>query len=143
MPLVTTMPSLTKNLRIYCMLKISCIRNTCAKKALLINLNSLELKFLIFILYKERRNHTMHLYLNSLKMIKIKETWRTINRLIGKTIAPRCFSLVIDNNQLSTDQLAIANHLSNHFANIASKLVDNLSNSNRRYRDFLNPFTSQ
>ena len=73
----------------------------------------------------------------------IKETSRTINKLIGKTKAPHCSSLVIDNNQLSSDQLAIANHFNNHFENIASKLVDNLSNSNRCYRDFLNPFTSQ
>ena len=71
----------------------------------------------------------------------IKETWRTINRLIGKTKAPCCSSLESDNNQLSTDQLAIANHLNNHFANIVNKLVDNLSNSNRCYRDFLNPST--
>ena len=56
----------------------------------------------------------------------IKETRRTIKRLIGKTKAPRCSSLVIDNNQLSTDQFAVANHFKNHFANIASKLVDNL-----------------
>ena len=59
------------------------------------------------------------------------------------TKAPHCSSLIIDNNQLSSDQLAIANHFNNHFANIASKLVDNLSNSNRCYRDFLNPSTSQ
>ena len=69
----------------------------------------------------------------------MKATWKTINKLIGKIKAPHCSSQVIDNNQLISDQLAIANHFNNLFANIANKLVEKLSNSSTYYRDFSNP----
>ena len=55
----------------------------------------------------------------------MKATWKTINKLLGKGKVASCSSLVVD-NQLTSDSLAIANYFNNHFASIASKLVDNL-----------------
>ena len=68
----------------------------------------------------------------------IKETWKIINKLLGKTKTSHCSSLNIDNNQLSTDKLAIANHFNNHFANIASKLVNDLPTPTKHYSEYLN-----
>ena len=142
MPIVTTMLGLTENLWIYHTSKISCIRCTWAKTAILIKLNSIELAIHVSIFYKQRRNRTMHLYFNSIKIIE-KKQWKTINKLIGKTKALHCFSLVIDDNQLSTDQLAIPHHFNNHCAVTASIGVNNLSHSNKHQKDFFYPFTSQ
>ena len=47
-----------------------------------------------------------------------------------------CSSLVVD-NQLTSDSLAIANYFNNHFASIASKLVDNLPPSLHKFKEYI------
>ena len=63
----------------------------------------------------------------------LKATWKTINKLLGKEKVASCSSFVVD-NQLTSDPLAITNYFNNHFASIASKLVDNLPPSLHNFR---------
>ena len=64
------------------------------------------------------------------------ETWKNINRILGKSKVWTCLSHVI-NNHISTDPLAITNHFNNHFANVAYKLTENLPTNVTQYKDYL------
>ena len=123
------------------MLKISSIRTTCATKVLFIKLHSRARSSYFHILLGKTKSH--YASISEQHKNNIKETQRIINRLIGKTKAPRCFSLVIDNNQLSTAQHAIANYFNNHFVSIASKLVDNQILTDATEISLTHPHSSQ
>ena len=80
----------------------------------------------------------------------LKETWKSINKLLGKRKVNACCSVEI-NNQLCTDPFTIT-IINDHFTSVAKKLTDNLPSarfSNTHYLKnscvksmYLNPTTN-
>ena len=84
----------------------------------------------------QAKKSNYHALLFEKNKFNMKATWKTINKLLGKGKVASCSSLVVD-SQLTSDSLAIANYFNNHFASIASKLVDNLLPSLHNFREYL------
>ena len=57
--------------------------------------------------------------------MNMRQTWKNINRQLGKIKILSCASLSINNITID-DPKQITNHFNNYFINIASKLVSNL-----------------
>ena len=71
----------------------------------------------------------------------MKQTWNTINTLLGKTKQKLDCSSININNKLNNDAQTIAHHFNNHFANVASKLLKDLPVTTHNFKEYL-PSTS-
>ena len=67
----------------------------------------------------------------------VKETWHIVNDLLGKPKKLSSLSLVIKKKH-GDDPEIVANHFNEHFASVASKLVNKLLSPSITFYDYLN-----
>ena len=66
----------------------------------------------------------------------LKETWKNINKQLGKCKSTIFTSLKI-NNELISDSEKISNHFNDYFVSVASNLVSNLPLTSFKFEDYL------
>ena len=66
----------------------------------------------------------------------MKQVWKIVNNLLGKKKLDPCSTLKI-NNQLTSDAATIANHFNLHFAEVGTKLVNNLPPTSHNFKEYL------
>ena len=70
----------------------------------------------------------------------LKETWKNINKQLGKVKSSTCSSLLV-NNKTINDSQSITNHFNDYFASVAGDLVSSLPQSSCSFMSYL-PETS-
>ena len=80
------------------------------------------------ILFKQQQNN-------------MKQTWNTINTLLGKVRTKTCSSFKI-NNKITNDSQTISNHFNDYFTNVASELVKKLPITSHNHKKYLPLATS-
>ena len=66
----------------------------------------------------------------------MRQTWKNINRQLGKVKISSCASLSINNITID-DPKQITNHFNDYFVNIASKLISNLPQLPHNFQTYL------
>ena len=88
-----------------------------------------------FHLFKQKKqNYYPHLLLKH--KCCIKNTWKVINTLLGKSKIAFCNDIVIDGKHSGTKQEA-ANCFNKHFASVAQKLMNNLPSPSTPFSHYL------
>ena len=67
----------------------------------------------------------------------VKETWHIVNDLLGKPKKLSSLSLIIKKKHCDDPEI-VANHFNEHFASVASKLVNKLPSPSNTFHDYLN-----
>ena len=67
----------------------------------------------------------------------VKETWHIVNELLGKPKKLSSLSLIVKKKQCDDPEI-VANHFNEHFASVASKLVNKLPSPSNTFYDYLN-----
>ena len=80
------------------------------------------------ILFKQQQNN-------------IKQTWNTINILLGNIQTKICSSFEI-NNKTTNHAQTISNHFNDYFTNVASELVKKLPITSHNHKTYLPPSTT-
>ena len=110
-------------------------RKYCAKKNLLSKVNYNKARNIYFRTLKEKKeayySSVFERHKNNLKQI-----WKIVNNLFGKKKLDPCSTLKI-NNQLTSDAATIANHFNLHFAEVGTKLVNNLPPTSHNFKEYL------
>ena len=71
----------------------------------------------------------------------MKQTWNTINTLLGNIQTKTCSSFKIS-NKTTYDAQTIFNHFNDYFTNVASELVKKLPITSRNHKTYLPPSTT-
>ena len=66
----------------------------------------------------------------------LKETWKNINKQLGKVKSSVCSSISINNN-LVNDSLQITNYFNDYFVNVANNLVSDLPQTSHSFQTFM------
>ena len=67
----------------------------------------------------------------------LKETWKNINKQLGKVKSSACSSISINNN-LVNDFLQITNYFDDYFVNVANNLVSDLPQTSHSFKHLCN-----
>ena len=122
-----------KDLQKLLQIKEKMFRKYCAKKNLLSKVNYNKARNIYFRTLKEKKeayySSVFERHKNNLKQI-----WKIVNNLLGKKKLDPCSTLKI-NNQLTSDAATIANHFNLHFAEVGTKLVNNLPPTSHNFKN--------
>ena len=66
----------------------------------------------------------------------LKETWKNINKHLGKVKSSICSSISINNN-LVNDSLQITNYFNDYFLNVANNLISDLPQTSHSFQTFV------
>ena len=86
------------------------------------------------LIEKKKQNYYTQLLSNH--RCNIKDTWKVINSLMGKTKKSNCSYLLINDKHVH-DKEELANHFNEHFSTIAQNLLKKLPNPTSHYSDYL------
>ena len=86
------------------------------------------------IIEKKKQNYDEQLLNNH--RCSIKDTWKIINSMMGKTEKSNCSYLFINDKHIY-DKEELANHFDKHFSTIAQNLLNKLPNPTTYYSDYL------
>ena len=82
---------------------------------------------------KKKQNYCKQLLNNH--RCSIKDTWKIINSMMGKTKKSNCSYLLINDKHVF-DKEELANHFNQHFSTIAQNLLNKLPNPIIHYSDY-------
>ena len=67
----------------------------------------------------------------------LKEIWRMINELLGKSKRSNTTNPILINDKLMTDDHKMSNHFNTYFSSLAKDLVNNIPNTSVHFTDYL------
>ena len=84
--------------------------------------------------YKKKKSYFRHTFKKLSN--NLKETWKNINKQLGKVKSSVC-SLISINNNLVNDSLQITNYFNDYFVNVANNLVSDLPQTSHSFQTFM------
>ena len=116
-------------------IKNHCYKKYIASKTLTAKSKYNEMTKKYFHLTEEKKQNYYKQLLNKHRF-SIKDTWKIINSIKGKTKKSKCSYLLI-NCKHAYDNEELANHFNKHFSTIAQNLLNNLPSPTTHYSDCL------